>query len=459
MRKQDITIMKLGVFLGLLGETFLNAALVQCMDVFQVTADTVQWLTSGYMLTMGICVPVSAYLIKRMTTKNLYLSALGVFLLGTLVAGLSPWFSLLLVGRVIQAIGASIMLPMMMHAIMVSYEPSQRGAAMGSAMLIVLFAPAIGPTFGGLIIGILSWRWIFFSIVPIILIGMFWALQSMEQTTVTEKIHFDCASVVLSIVGFGGFVYGLESLFSQNSLQISSLLIFIAGIIALGIFVLRQLRLDAPMLDIRVLGNGMYSLGVCLIMMTHMTMFANFIMMPMFLVNMLGLSTFLAGLAVLPGGFMGAVLPPIAGKIYDRIGPRGIVSSGFLLLACMNFLISTFSASTSIIFAIISYIGIMVSVAVILTPAQTNSLSQLQKQDLPHGTAVLNTLMLIGASMGASFFVGIMSAKTHTLVSEGVVGQLSLLGGLHFAYRGVGILCTLGFVLALFLRNSEEKEE
>jgi predicted MFS family arabinose efflux permease len=121
MRKQDITIMKLGVFLGLLGETFLNAALVQCMDVFQVTADTVQWLTSGYMLTMGICVPVSAYLIKRMTTKNLYLSALGVFLLGTLVAGLSPWFSLLLVGRVIQAIGASIMLPMMMHAIMVSY--------------------------------------------------------------------------------------------------------------------------------------------------------------------------------------------------------------------------------------------------------------------------------------------------------------------------------------------------
>lgn len=238
--KQQITIMKIGVFLGLLGETYLNAALPTLMQVFSIPANQVQWLTSAYMLTMGISVPISAYLIKRMTAKQLYSIALVIFLTGSLLCSISMHLFLLILGRVTQAIGASVMLPLMMHTIMVAYEPNERGRAMGSAMLVVLIAPALGPTFGGLILQLASWRWIFLTTMPVVLIALLSAFKRMSNEEKKEEVHLDFLSVVLSSTGLLCFVYGLERLFSQASPHTVSLVIFGIGLFALVLFVLRH---------------------------------------------------------------------------------------------------------------------------------------------------------------------------------------------------------------------------
>src|SRR5690554_5578455 len=156
--KRSITMMKIGVFLGLLAETYLNAALPSLMVHFNVPAEKLQWLTSLYILTMGLSVPISAFLIRRTTAKELFLGAITLFLVGTVLGGFAPSFSVLLIARIIQAAGASMTLPLMIHSIMATYEKGEQGKAMGSAMLVILFAPAIGPSVGALILELLSWR-------------------------------------------------------------------------------------------------------------------------------------------------------------------------------------------------------------------------------------------------------------------------------------------------------------
>src|SRR5690554_6247814 len=186
--KRSITIMKIGVFLGLLAETYLNAALPSLMVTFNVPAELLQWVTSLYILTMGLSVPISAFLIKRTTHKELFLSSVALFMVGTTLSGLAPSFLLLLIGRIVQAVGASMTLPLMIHSIMVEYEQKEQGKAMGLAMLVVLFAPAIGPTVGALILELFSWRWIFFCTLPLLFILFIWALCTMKQTNEREIV-------------------------------------------------------------------------------------------------------------------------------------------------------------------------------------------------------------------------------------------------------------------------------
>ncbi|NBK21095.1 MAG: DHA2 family efflux MFS transporter permease subunit, partial [Spirochaetia bacterium] len=451
--KKQITIMKIGVFLGLLAETYLNAALPQLMQVFDATADQAQWLTSAYMLTMGISVPISAFLIKRMTAKQLYSAALVLFLLGSLVCSLSMYLQLLLFGRVLQAIGASVMLPLMMHSIMVSYEPNERGRAMGSAMLVVLFAPALGPTFGGLVLQLASWQWIFLATIPVIVIGLLCAFKGMPNAERKEVVHLDLLSAVLSLVGFFCFVYGMEQLFSHVDTRFYSMLIVGVGILSLILLVLRQNRLTEPMLDVRLFRMKAYTIGMVLITLTHMTMFANFILLPMFLVKLLGFSAFQAGLLVLPGGLVGAVIPRFAGRLYDRIGPVNIVGGGFFLLTIMNFFMANLTLETSALQLMLGYMFLMCGVGCILTPTQTHSLNQLGRSELAHGTAIMNTLMLIGASMGASFFVGFMASKAQELSLAGLSSTSALLGGIRHAYQFATAFALLGLGLSMQLKR------
>lgn len=448
--------MKFGVFLGLFSETYLNTTLPQLMLVFGVSANSVQWLTAGYMLVMAMFVPISAFIIKRTTTKQLFTLAMSVFLVGTIIASGAPSFSFLLAGRLVQAIGTSVLLPLLMHTIMVLYPPKERGAAMGTAMLVVLFAPAIGPTFGGFVLEALSWRWIFLLIIPLSIASLAWGVISLKNVMEPEEIQLDILSVILSIFGFGCVVYGLQSLFSHAQFNLLGLVILTVGLLFLLVFGFRQLRLTTPMLDIRIFKNKTYSKGVLMIMITHMVMFSNFILMPMFLVNILELSVLHAGLVVLPGGILGAILPVVAGKIYDRRGPRAIVAVGFACITLANFLITLVSPTTIVFVTLVLYAMVISGVAVILTPTQTNTLNQLQLAQVPHGTAALNTMMLLGASMGASFFVAIMSARTHALAQQSMLPQQALLGGITCAYRFVALLAGVGCLLSLSVRQKKK---
>lgn len=444
--KRSITMMKIGVFLGLLAETYLNAALPSLMVHFNVPAEKLQWLTSLYILTMGLSVPISAFLIHRTTAKELFLGAITLFLVGTVLGGFAPSFSVLLIARIIQAAGASMTLPLMIHSIMATYEKGEQGKAMGSAMLVILFAPAIGPSVGALILELLSWRWIFLSTAALLLALLIWSSYSMEQTTEKEVIKVDFLSIALSIIGFGALVYGLQQLLSGQTSSTIAIILTLIGIAGIWWFVLRQKTLTNPMLSLVPLSQPTFALGAFLIIVTHLVVFGSFIMLPMYLVQTFNTSSLFAGLALLPGGFIGAAAPTLAGRIYDRRGPKHIVLLGFFLLITANFLFSLTHYHQSPLFIILIYMLLMAGFGVTLTPLQTHSLSQLEKTQLGSGTAILNTAMLIASSMGGSLFIALFAAKSAKATFE---------GGVAHAYTVTAAVACVGLLGALFFAKKE----
>ena len=447
-----MTTLKIGTFLALLSETIINVALSNLMEVFSVSANSIQWLTAGYMLIMGTFVPVTAFLIQRITTRQLFLSAMVVFLIGTIFAASAQCFLVLLIGRLIQAIGTGVLLPLMMNTIMVLNPPERRGSAMGSALLIVLFAPAIGPTYAGLVMQAFNWRWIFILIIPLTIISIIVGLVYLKNVTEVAKIKLDIISLILSTVGFGGAIYGVNNVFSVDSSS-GGVAFLLMGIVSIIAFTLRQLNISNPLLNVCAFFYPMFSLGILLITITYMVLFANFVLMPMFLENILGLTMFEAGLAVLPGGIIGAVLPPVFGKLYDRFGPRVIVPAGFGIMAVANFFISCMTSSTNIMLPIVFYCGVIIGLASLLTPSQTNTLNQLPAEYYSHGTAIMNTMMLIGSAMGSSLFVGIMAYKQKLCLMDNFTAIEALNSGISFSYIVVAVLAMLGMVLSLFFRR------
>lgn len=446
--KKSITIMKVGVFLALLAETYLNAALPALMGHFAVSAERVQWLTSLYILTMGLSVPISAFLIRRTTTKGLFISTMVLFCCGSLTASLAPSFVILLFARVIQAMGAAMTLPLMIHVIMATYEEGTRGKAMGAAMLVVLFAPAFGPTYGALVMQVLSWRWIFISNLVVAALVILWALASMERGSEGEKGSIDLLSILLSITGFGLFVYGMQQLLALRLGFGLSISLVATAVVAIALFALRQHTLSSPMLNLSVLGERTFCLGVALIVLIHLTVFGSFILLPMYLVEVLGLSAFGAGLAMLPGGLVGAIAPALAGRIYDRRGPRAVVVSGFGLLVVSTALLAAVGLHRTTVTVSLLYTLLMGGFGIALTPLQTHSLAQLERSELSSGTAIVNTLMLVASSMGGSLAVALMTAKAR---------DAGFIDGFAYAYQVTALAAVVGFLLSLLFGSRDKR--
>lgn len=452
-RKRIMAVIKFGTFLALLNETIINVALTKLTSVFAVSENTVQWLTSGYMLVLGILVPVTAFLIERLSTRELYLASMSIFLIGTVFAACSMSFPMLLCARLFQGLGAGVMMPLLMNTIMVLNPPEKRGAAMGSALLIVLFAPAVGPTFSGVVLQLLSWRWIFIIIIPLAAVSVVTGWLFLKNVTEKKRRGLDVFSLALSTVGFGGLLYGINELCSSSSGLSTGAAALAAGAAALVAFVVRQLKVPDPLLDVRVFRSPMFSLGMLLITLTYVIMFANYVLMPMFMQSVIGLSVFATGLAVLPGGIIGAVLPSIFGKVYDRRGPRVIVPLGFAVMAAAALLISRLGPSAAVVTAALCYCLVMLGIDTMLSACQTNSLNQLSKEYYAHGSAVMNTLMMIGSALGSSVFIALMAQRQRSAVSAGMSAVNAASGGISFSYLIAAALAAAGFAAALFFRK------
>jgi DHA2 family lincomycin resistance protein-like MFS transporter len=452
-RKRIMAVIKFGTFLALLNETIINVALTKLTSVFAVSENTVQWLTSGYMLVLGILVPVTAFLIERLSTRELYLASMSIFLIGTVFAACSVSFPMLLCARLFQGLGAGVMMPLLMNTIMVLNPPEKRGAAMGSALLIVLFAPAVGPTFSGVVLQLLSWRWIFIIIIPLAAVSVVTGWLFLKNVTKKKRRGLDVFSLALSTVGFGGLLYGINELCSSSSGLSTGAAALAAGAAALVAFVFRQLKVPDPLLDVRVFRSPMFSLGMLLITLTYVIMFANYVLMPMFMQSVIGLSVFATGLAVLPGGIIGAVLPSIFGKVYDRRGPRVIVPLGFAVMATAALLISRLGPSAAVVTAALCYCLVMLGIDTMLSACQTNSLNQLSKEYYAHGSAVMNTLMMIGSALGSSVFIALMAQRQRSAVSAGMSAVNAASGGISFSYLIAAALAAAGFAAALFFRK------
>lgn len=454
----------IGAFFSILNETLLNVAFQPLSEDLQVPYTTITWLSTGYMLIIGILVPISALLVQWFTTRQLFIGALILFTLGTLVSGVAPGFSTLLVGRLIQAAGSGLMLPVMMNTILLLYPPENRGAAMGSIGLVIMFAPAIGPTLGGLILDVMNWRWLFFLVLPFMILSIFIAFMFLKNVSTITRPKVDIISIILSTIGFGSIVYGFSSAGNVESGGWSSPNVYIsllAGGVALLLFIIMQLRSKQPMLDFRVFRYPMFSLAIVMIIIVMMTMFSTLLLLPIYMQGALVLTAFVSGLVMLPGGVLNGLFSPIAGKLFDRFGPRAMIIPGTIVLAIVLYFFTQITLTTSIGIIILLHSVMMIAISMIMMPVQTNAMNGLTPQHYPHGTAILNTLQQVAGAIGVAFFMSILTSgqMEYMRTATNPTPAEAINAGIHASFSVGLIFAGVALILALFVKKTKVPAE
>lgn len=446
-------------FIGLFSETALNMALGDLMMQFNINSATVQWLTTGYLLTLGILVPVSGLLLQWFTTRKLFMAALGFSIGGTLLAALAPTFEVLMVARVIQAIGTGLLLPLMFNTILVIYPVHRRGAIMGLMGLVIVSAPAIGPTISGLLIENLNWHWIFWISLPFLVFALVFGIVFMQNVSEITKPKIDVVSIILSTIGFGGIVYGFSSAGEEgwgSAIVVSTLLV---GVAALFLFVLRQLKMAQPMINMRVFKFPMFTLGLLSVFIAFMVILSTSILLPLYLQTGLGLAALIAGLVLLPGGLLNALMSPVTGRLFDKYGPRGLVTPGFILMMIMLWQFTNVTTETSIYWIIVLHTFLFIGISMVMMPAQTNGLNQLPRNLYPDGTALMNTLQQVSGAIGTAVAITIMSTSQESFLKDAAEPAdpssiaASLTAGIQNAFTFGLILAAVGLVISFFIKS------
>jgi MFS transporter, DHA2 family, lincomycin resistance protein len=454
-------------FVGMFSETALNIAMTNLMEVFQISAATAQWLTTGFLLTLGILMPMSGLLLQMFTTRQLFTGSLISLIVGTLIAAIAFNFEMLMFARVLQAVGMGLLLPLLFNTILVIYPPEKRGAAMGFVGLVIMFAPATGPTIGGLLIEYFSWHYIFWFSLPFLIIGMLIGLKYLENVTDVTKPRIDLLSVVLSTIGFGGVVFGFSKAGegSEGWGSVVVLTSIIVGLVALVLFVLRQILMNDPMMNLSVFKYPMYVVGLLLVLSCMMIIMSSMIILPMFLQTGAGLSVFTAGLMLLPGSALNGILSPRMGHLFDIYGPKWLVIPGLVIVSVMLWFFTTLSPASSVALIVALHIGLMVGVGMVWMPAQTNGLNQLPPELYPHGTAVLNTLQqvagAIGISVAVSILTGGMEKYLHGSSYPTRLNEIAkaMTAGSQNVFWFTMIIALIGLILAFFIRRVVNHEE
>ncbi|MBP2630261.1 MAG: drug resistance transporter, EmrB/QacA subfamily [Firmicutes bacterium] len=444
-------------FIGILAETALNIAYALLMNEFGISAVVIQWLTTGYLLTLSILLPLSPIFVKNFQTKTLFQAAVTIFTFGTLLCAFTLNFQMLFLGRIVQAIGTSISFPLMMNIILEKIPVARRGKFMGIVGLVTSFAPALGPTFGGFVIEWINWHWIFISMLPILMISFMLGSKYVPDIHSQGKIEVDYLSVLLSTIAFVGIVYGVSI---SADLGWSSPNVFghiLIGGLSLTAFAYRQLRLAKPLIQVRVFSNSMFTIGAFIVMISMMSVLAAGFVLPLYIQKSLGYSGIVAALAMLPGALVNGIMSPVTGKFYDKNGPRLLLSTGFSLLS-LTLLLLSFVSITFVELTII-YTIFMFGASMLAMPAQTNSLNQLPRQYYADGTAIMGTLQQVAGAVGTALASSILTmnsvkySQSFSNMTTDVIAQ-SIAFGTQQNFIVFLILSVIGLILALFVRRN-----
>ncbi|OLS34498.1 DHA2 family efflux MFS transporter permease subunit [Bacillus sp. MRMR6] len=452
-----VVLLLAGTFIAILNQTLMITAIPPIMEEMNVSANSAQWLTTVFMLVNGIMIPISAFLLARFTTRQLFISAMSVFAVGTLVGAMAPNFEILLLGRVIQSSGAGVMLPLMQTVFLLIFPRNKRGAAMGLVGLVISFAPAIGPALSGWVTAHFSWRVLFIIILPIVLIDILIAFFALKNVTEVSKPKVDVVSIILSSFGFGGLLYGFTSAGNYGWSNPITLVSIGIGVISLALFITRQLRLKNPMLEFRVFKFSVFPFAIIIGMISFMGLIGAETIIPLFMQNMRGFTAFEAGLALLPGALISGLMAPIVGRVFDRIGARWLVIIGLTIMTAASFAFTTLGPSTTMTFITVLYGVRMLGLSMVMMPVATAALNQLPKRLLSHGAAMDNTMKMIAASVGTAILVTVMTTTAETAKQRPDISYPDMYGA-NIAFMVVSILSLVGLILSFFISKDRQSE-
>ncbi|MEG2938576.1 MAG: DHA2 family efflux MFS transporter permease subunit, partial [Vagococcus sp.] len=410
--KQDITVLIIllfGTFLSFLNQTLMNVALPSVMKDFDITAAQGQWLSNGYMLISGVMIPATAFLIDRFKTRHLYLTSMIVFTLGTFIASISINYPMLIAGRMIQALGAGPISPLMTVVIMNMFPVQSRGKAMGFIGLAMNFAPAIGPTLSGWIVQSYDWRSIFYVILPLGIINILVAVFALKNFGEQTYPKFNFLGIVLSTIGLGALLLGFSNAGDKPWLTFNVAGFVLIGLVVTGLFIYQQTHTKLPMLNFSVFKHRIFTLSSITNFVVIMGLYGGMILLPLYIQNVRGVSPMTSGMVLLPGAIIMAIMSPITGALYDRIGARYLSFTGLIILSIGTFMFTLIDMNTTV-----TYLAIMQGVrsfglGLALMPIQTDALNDLPLELMSHGSAMYNTIRQIAGSLGTALLVTIMS--------------------------------------------------
>jgi len=479
-----IAILFIGAFVAILNETLLNIALPAIMEEFKVNATAVQWLSTGYMLINGILIPASAFFIQRFTDKKLFIIAMALFTLGTFLASIAPTFGVLLGARMIQAAGSAIMMPLLMNVMLTAFPVEKRGAAMGMFGLVMITAPAIGPTLSGWLIEHYSWRMLFDLVLPIAILTLIFAAFKLKNVTPQRPIKLDVLSLILSSIGFGGLLYGFSSAGEKGWDNVLVYGTIIIGTLALITFILRQLRMDEPMLEFRIFKYPMFALSTTISIVISVAMFSAMILMPIYVQTIRGISPMDSGLLMLPGAIVMGIMSPITGKLFDKYGARTLAVIGLIITIVTTYYFSKIGLHTAYSTLVLLYTLRMFGMSMVMMPVMTNGLNQLPAYNNPHGTAMNNTLQQVSGAIGSAVLITVMnnittvkaeelaakamnnmsanaaqaSAQATTEVQQQIMNE-AMLHGINFTFFISTLITVIALILAFFIKRVKPNQE
>lgn len=448
-RNVVLAVLLSGAFVAILNQTLLATALPVFMRDLGITANTAQWLTTIFMLVNGVMIPVTAFLIQKFSTRALFLTAMGSFSVGTLICMVAPNFPVLLVGRIIQASGAGIIIPLMQTILFAIFPLHKRGTAMGTFGLVIAFAPAIGPSLSGWIVDHYPWQTLFQMILPIAVLDMIVAFFILRNVTERTFPRLDVLSIILSSFGFGGLLYGFSVAGTYGWSSPEVLLALIGSAVVLTLFILRQLKLSEPILEFRVFRYGMFTLNTAIGMVVFMVMIGGTTVLPLYMQNMHGYAAVTSGLALLPGAVVMGLSSPVTGRVFDRFGARWLALIGTTIVTVTTFMYAGLTTETSFTYIAAVNAVRMFGTAMVLMPATTAALNELPQTLIPHGTAMNNTMRQVAASVGTAVLVTVM---TNNALDADTHGMAGLVHGVNVSFVVAGIIAVGGIALSLFIR-------
>lgn len=472
-----IAILFVGAFIAFLNNTLLNIALPTIMEEFSIMPSTVQWLTTGYMLVNGILIPASAFFVTKFTNRNLFIVAMSLFSLGTLLAVITPNFSLLIAARMIQASGSAMMMPLLMNIMLAAFPIERRGTAMGMFGLVMFTAPAIGPTLSGWVIEHYSWRTLFGIVLPFAVLTLIYAIFRLKNITPNRDMKLDIFSLILSSIGFGGLLYGFSTAGEKGWTSPFVYGTILLGAIALIVFILRQLKMEDPMLDFRIYKYPMFTLASTISIVLSVAMFSAMILTPLYVQSVRGISPFDAGILMLPGAIVMGIMSPVTGKLFDKYGARIMAITGLSITIITTFYLSRLNMDSGYYYIMMLYTVRMFGISMVMMPVMTNGLNQLPMVSNPHGTAMNNTLQQVSGAIGSAVLLTVMTKRMESsganlfteAQSQGTIPtgaeelaifeqQLSLqamLNGINFAFFVSTVIAFIALILTFFIKRVE----
>lgn len=461
-----LRVLTVATFVVILNETIMVNAVPQLMDSLHVSAQAAQWLSTAFMLTMAVVIPTTGWFLHRLDRRAAFATAMGAFALGTVLCAVAPGFALLLVGRIVQAVGTAIMMPLLMTTVMTLVPVEDRGRTMGNVSLAISVAPALGPTTSGLVLQFASWRWLFLLVLPLAVGMLLVGLRLLPRNHAGAAGPLDLLSLPLAAVGFGALVYGLSSFGGHSGPGaaepvVSPVLAVAVGAAGVALLVWRQLSLarsgGAPLLDLRALTHRNFALSMGIMCAAMMAMMGSMILLPLWLQDARGLSVLQAGLVMMPGGLMMGLLAPRIGRWYDRLGPRPLVVPGALLVL-VALSVGTWAALDAPWWAfLLVHPAISFGLALLFTPLFSAGLGALPMDLYSHGSAILGTFQQVAAATGTALAIALMSHRAGQLAADGHGPAESLAGGVSLAMAAGAGIFVVALALTLLVRRPDQE--